>query len=71
MKEQLKGLKKIMAMLIFYPIELSNVRTWSYVANKKIGLKIQIIGFNLQKILKINYQINYTMNLQKVLLIKK
>ena len=35
MKEQLKGLKKIMVMLICCLIDLSNVRTWSYVANKR------------------------------------
>ena len=29
--------------------QISNVRTWSYVANKKIGLKILIIGYNLTK----------------------
>ena len=59
MKEQLKGLEKDHGNVVI--IWLSNVRTWSYVANK-IGLKIQIIGFNLPKALRINYQINYTMN---------
>ena len=36
MKEQLKGLEKITVILMFYLIEF-NVRTWSYVANKKIA----------------------------------
>ena len=62
MKEQLKGLEKDHGNVDLLSHRLSNVRTWSYVANKRIGLKIQIIGFNLPKALRINYQINYTMN---------
>ena len=61
MKEQLKGLEKDHGNVVLSH-RLSNVRTWSYVANKKIGLRIQIIGYNSQKILKINYLINCTMN---------
>ena len=44
MKEQLKGLERDHDIDLLSH-RLSNVRTWSYVANKKIGL-IQIIGFN-------------------------
>ena len=60
MKEQLKGLDRDHGNVDLLSHRLSNVRTWSYVANKKIGLKIQIIGFSLLKILRTNYQINYT-----------
>ena len=44
MKEQLKGLEKDHGNVDLLSHRLSNVRTWSYVANKKIGLKTQIIG---------------------------
>jgi len=44
MKEQLKGLEKDHGNVDLLSHRLSNVRTWSYVANKKIGLKILIIG---------------------------
>ena len=46
MKEQLKGLERDHGNVDLLSHRLSNVRTWSYVANKKIGLKIQIIGYN-------------------------
>ena len=62
MKEQLKGLEKDHGNVDLLSHRLSNVRTWSYVANKKIGLKIQTIGCNLLKELRINYLINYTTN---------
>ena len=44
MKEQLKGLEKDHGNVDLLSHRLSNVRTWSYVANKKIRLKIQITG---------------------------
>ena len=62
MKEQLKGLEKDHGNVDLLSHRLSNVRTWSYVANKKIGLKTQIIGYNLPKVLRINYQTNYMMS---------
>ena len=71
MKEQLKGLEKEHGNIDVLSHRISNVRTWSYVANKKIGLKILIIGFSAQKVLRINFQINYTKSLQTVLLTKK
>ena len=71
MKEQLKGLERDHGNVDLLSHRLSNVRTWSYVANKKIGLKILTIGFNLQRVLRINYRINSMMSLLKVLLIKK
>ena len=46
MKEQLKGLEKEHGNIDVLSNRISNVRTWSYVANKKIGSKILIIGFN-------------------------
>ena len=46
MKEQLKGLERDHGNVDLLSHRLSNVRTWSYVSNKKIGLKIQIIGYN-------------------------
>ena len=46
MKEQLKGLEKEHGNVDLLSHRLSNVRTWSYVANKKIGLKTRITGFN-------------------------
>ena len=46
MKDQLKGLEKEHGNVDLLSHRLSNVRTWSYVANKKIGWKIQIIGFS-------------------------
>ena len=46
MKEQIKGLERDHGNVDLLSHRLSNVRTWSYVANKKIGLKILIIGFN-------------------------
>ena len=70
MKEQLKGLDREHGNIDVLAHRISNVRTWSYVANKKIG-KIQTIGFNLQKILRTIYLINFTRNLQKVSLIKR
>ena len=39
MKEQLKGLEKTMEMLIVVT-QIIKCKNWSYVANKKIGLKI-------------------------------
>ena len=62
MKEQLKGLERDHGNVDLLSHRLSNVRTWSYVANKRIGLKTLIIGFNLQKVSRINCQINYTKN---------
>ena len=50
MKEQLKGLERDHGNVDLLSHRLSNVRTWSYVANKKIGLKTLITGFNLLKI---------------------
>ena len=47
MKEQLKGLEKEHGNVDLLSHRLSNVRTWSYVANKKkLGRKTLIIGFN-------------------------
>ena len=45
MKTQLKGLDKYRGNIDMISNKISNVRTWSYVANKKIGLRMQIIGF--------------------------
>ena len=44
MKNQLKGLDKYHGNIDVISNKISNVRTWSYVANKKIGLKILITG---------------------------
>ena len=71
MREQLKGLDRDHGNVDLLSHRLSNVRTWSYVANKKNWVEIQIIGFSLLKVQRINYQISYTMSLQKVSLIKK
>ena len=46
MKEQLKGLDKDHGNVDLLSHRLSNVRTWSYVANKKTGWKILITGCN-------------------------
>ena len=37
MKNQLKGLDKYRGNIDMISNKISNVRTWSYVANKKIG----------------------------------
>ena len=37
MKEQLKGLDKLHGNIDAISNRISNVRTWSYVSNKKIG----------------------------------
>ena len=44
MKEQLKGLEKEHGNIDVLSHRISNVRTWSYVANKKIGLRTPITG---------------------------
>ena len=49
MKEQLKGLEKDHGNVDLLSHRLSNVRTWSYVANKKIGLKIRLLGSTNKK----------------------
>ena len=46
MKEQIKGLEKDHGNVDLLSHRLSNVRTWSYVANKKIGSIIQTTGFS-------------------------
>ena len=50
MKTQLKGLDNYEGNIDALANRISYVRTWSYVSNKKIGLKIQIFGFLEQKI---------------------
>ena len=67
MKNQLKGLDKYHGNIDVISNKISNVRTWSYVANKKIGLKTQIIGLKQVKILRIFYLKDFTKNLLKVL----
>ena len=44
MKEQLKGLEKDHGNVDLLSHRLSNVRTWSYVANKKLGRKLRLLG---------------------------
>ena len=45
MKNQLKGLDKYKGNIDMISNKVSNVRTWSYVANKKTGLKTLTIGY--------------------------
>ena len=62
MKNQLKGLDKYRGNIDMISNKISDVRTWSYVANKKIGLIILIIGLKQAKILKIFYPKDCTKN---------
>ena len=61
MKEQLKGLERDHGNVDLLSHRLSNVRTWSYVANKKNWVENSDYWVTT-KVLKINCLINYTMN---------
>ena len=49
MKEQLKGLEKDHGNVDLLSHRLSNVRTWSYVANKKLGRELRLLGSTYKK----------------------
>ena len=71
MKEQLKGLERDHGNVDLLSHRLSNVRTWSYVANKKNWVENSDYWVQLTKSIEDKLSINSMMSLLKVLLIKK
>ena len=71
MKEQLKGLEKDHGNVDLLSHRLSNVRTWSYVANKKeLGRKFRLL-VQLTKSIEDKLSDKLHEELTKVLLIKR